>query len=381
MVPEGSGKFVKTAGRGRGDTADYRSLLLGEVPLLDTRAPAEFARGAFPSATNIPLMTDDERHRVGICYRREGREAAIALGHALVAGERRQQRLADWVAFAGTHPDGFLYCFRGGMRSQIVQAWLGEAGVDYPRVHGGYRALRRFLLEALPGSLADCRLILISGKTGTGKTRVIEALRAAIDLEGMARHRGSAFGRLPQPQPTQINFENSLSIAFLQHLAAGRRTLFLEDEGRLIGRVAVPEVLRQRMQQAAQLVVEEDLQSRVELVIEDYIVALGQQYTRICQATGPARHEQRLRADLAKLRKRLGGLLHQQVDAKLVEAFQRQRSCGDLSAHRQWITPLLVQYYDPMYEYQMQLRAGPRLGHGNRTAIIEQARVISGSSQ
>ena len=97
MVPEGSAKFVKTAGRGRGDTADYRSLLLGEVPLLDTRAPVEFARGAFPSATNIPLMTDDERHRVGICYRREGREAAIALGHALVAGERRQQRPARAV--------------------------------------------------------------------------------------------------------------------------------------------------------------------------------------------------------------------------------------------------------------------------------------------
>ena len=365
----------------RPDSADYRQLLISDAPLLDTRAPQEFARGAFPTAVNLPLITDAERHQVGIRYQQAGQQSALELGHSLVAGERKQQRLSAWMEFAGKNPGGYLYCFRGGLRSQIVQAWLREAGVDYPRVLGGYKAMRRFLLEELPQSLAGCRLILISGKAGAGKTRVISALEAAVDLEGQARHRGSAFGGLLQDQPSQIDFENALGIALLKKSAAGRQTLFVEDEGRLIGRLSLPEELRQCMHNAPMLVIEEELRERVEVVIEDYVIDLGRRFAKAFPGDGPAQHENKLRLGLFKLRKRLGGLLYQQLEAKLAGAFQQQRGSGDLSGHRQWIEPLLLQYYDPMYEYQIRRRTGSVLARGKRAAIIEQARTLAGSRE
>ena len=361
------------------DSDDYRQLLVSDTPLLDTRAPLEFARGAFPKAVNLPLMTDAERHQVGIRYQQAGQQSALELGNSLVAGERKQQRLSAWMEFAGKNPGGYLYCFRGGLRSEIVQAWLREAGVDYPRVLGGYKAMRRFLLEELPQSLTKSRLILISGKAGAGKTRVISALQEAVDLEGLARHRGSAFGGLLRDQPTQIDFENALSIALLKRTAAGRRTLFVEDEGHLIGRLSLPGELRRCMHNAPMLVIEEELRKRVEVVIEDYVIDLGGRFAKTYAGDGPAQHENTLRRGLIKLRKRLGGLLYQQLEEKLADAFQQQRVSGDLSGHRQWIEPLLLQYYDPMYEYQLRQRTGNLLGRGKRAAIMEQARTLAGS--
>ena len=94
----------------RDDTADYRALFLTDVPLMDTRAPVEFARGAFPTAANLPLMTDEERHQVGIRYKESGQASAIELGHSLVTGEVREARTRSWCDFARAHPDGYLYC-------------------------------------------------------------------------------------------------------------------------------------------------------------------------------------------------------------------------------------------------------------------------------
>ena len=102
--------------RERPDTADYRALFLADAPLADLRSPGEFAQGAFPGSLSLPLMTDGERAEVGTCYKRSGQQAAIELGHRLVCGQTRAERLARWADFARHHPDGYLYCFRGGLR-------------------------------------------------------------------------------------------------------------------------------------------------------------------------------------------------------------------------------------------------------------------------
>ena len=116
--------------------------------MLDTRAPVEFVKGAFPGAVNIPLMNDAEREQIGLRYKQQGQDAAIALGHQLVSGETKAARIRAWADFAHRHPDGCLYCFRGGLRSRIARQWIQEeAGIDYPRVAGGYKAMRGFLLE------------------------------------------------------------------------------------------------------------------------------------------------------------------------------------------------------------------------------------------
>ena len=355
----------------RPDTRDYRALFLNDVPMMDMRAPAEFFHGAFPCARNLPLMTDEERAQVGRCYKQHGQDAAIKLGHQLVSGECKAERLARWSEFARRHPEGYLYCFRGGLRSQTVQQWLRAEGIDYPLVAGGYKAMRRFLLDELERSLAWADMVLISGKTGTGKTRVIQRLERSVDLEGLTNHRDSTFGQLPDPQPSQIDFENSLSIALLKLLAGRDSRVFLEDEGRLIGRLNLPESLRERMAQSPMAVVEQSLSERVDVIIEDYVVDLGQRYAARHGESGAALHRGKLHDDLDRIRKRLGGERHQRVSDSMTAAFAAQDDHGDLVGHREWITILLEQYYDPMYEYQMDQRSGEILFRGSREAVVE----------
>ena len=125
---------------------DPLQLFLNDTPLMDVRAPVEFNEGAFPTARNIPLINDEERHVIGKTYKDLGQDEAIKLGVELVSGTTKSDRLAQWQQFTKTHPEGVLYCFRGGMRSKVTQQWLfEETGVRYPRVKGGYKVLRRFI--------------------------------------------------------------------------------------------------------------------------------------------------------------------------------------------------------------------------------------------
>jgi len=294
----------------------------------------------------------------------------------LVKGDLREQRTAAWCQFAGEHPEGFLYCFRGGLRSNTAQQWMGDAGVNYPLVRGGYKAMRRFLLEELVQSVSRASFVLVGGKTGSGKTRVIEALQRQVDLEGLAHHRGSSFGHLVDPQPSQIDFENALSIALMQLLAVNTAPIILEDEGRLIGRVSLPEELREKMQSSPLLVVEEPLAQRIQVILEDYVHDLGRRYAERYGLEGAARHQRALSEGLARIERRLGGALHQQLQALMQQAFASATDADDV--HRQWIEALLVQYYDPMYDYQMGKREGEILERDSRENIIALAAEISG---
>ncbi|EED32129.1 tRNA 2-selenouridine synthase [gamma proteobacterium NOR5-3] len=352
----------------RGDSTDYARLFLADTPLLDTRAPIEFAAGAFPTAQSLPLMSNDERAAVGTCYKEQGQEAAIALGHQLVSGDVREQRLASWKQFAKDHPDGYLYCFRGGLRSQLVQQWLRESGVDYPRITGGYKAMRRFLIDTLNALSQRADIILVAGATGTGKTRLVKALPKAIDLEGLAKHRGSAFGRLIEEQPTQIDFENAIAIALLK-LSQSDGPVILEDEGQLIGRLALPASLRMRMSEAPLVVLEYPVEERVQVVFEDYVLDLGERFRQVYGEAGLAAHRDRLLSDLERTQKRLGGERYRHIAGLMQSAFDTQQSTGDAEGHRDWIRHMLVDYYDPMYAYQLSKREGSRLCSGDRAAL------------
>jgi tRNA 2-selenouridine synthase len=361
----------------RVDTDDYRALFLQHTPMIDLRAPAEFARGAFPGSISLPLMTDEERAQVGICYKQQGQEAAIKLGHELVAGDIKAERLAAWTAFIESYPECVLYCWRGGLRSQTVQLWLKDAGVECPRVRGGYKAMRQYLLEELRRSIDNSDIVLISGKTGTGKTRVVERLVRCIDLEGLANHRGSTFGQMPTPQPAQIDFENSLSIQFLRLLATHNLPIFLEDEGRLVGRVALPNELQIKMKAAPMLVVEQTLDERVDMVLKDYIVDLGQRYTLSHGEEGAHLHAEKMLYDLSRIQRRLGGDRYKKMQHIMQQSFEEQRRSGDITLHREWIAFLLSAYYDPMYAYQLDKRGGERLFRGDRDSVLEKAREMS----
>ncbi|MGD2081877.1 MAG: tRNA 2-selenouridine(34) synthase MnmH [Chromatiales bacterium] len=335
---------------------DYRRLFLNGVPLMDVRAPVEFDQGAFPRAENHPLIDDAERHEIGIRYAEAGQDAAAALGHRLVDGPTKAARVAAWAAFARRHPGGALYCFRGGMRSRISQRWLYEAtGVRYPRVRGGYKALRRFLLEELEASAARIRPLIIGGRTGVGKTRVLQRLDPALDLERLAWHRGSAFGRHATPQPGQVDFENALSVALLRHRAAGNGLLAVEDESRAIGSRHIPPPLFEALKRAPLVLVETGLEERVGNILQEYVVdALAEHRAQHGARTGWERWVTDLLDSLDRIRKRLGAARHASLRALMAEALEHQRHSGETGPHRVWIRTLLAEYYDPMYDYQIE---------------------------
>lgn len=359
--------------------ADYRRLFLNDVPMMDVRAPVEFGQGAFPGTVNRPLMDDGERQQVGTCYKQQGQEAAIALGHQLVSGQTQRERIAGWVAFAQANPQGVLYCFRGGLRSQIVQQWLrSEAQTAYPRVQGGYKAMRTFLLETTQAAAQQCDFVVLSGLTGTGKTALIAQLACGLDLEGHANHRGSSFGQRVSTQPTQIDFENRLAIDILKKRAQGHGFFVLEDEGRHVGKCSVPLELRQRLEQAPIVCLQDSFDDRVERILRDYVVLQHADFVAVYgEALGAERFSVRLRESLARLSRRLGGERHQQLDALMQTALVRQTASGDVDLHRAWITALVREYYDPMYVYQRDSRRERIVFEGDERAVLAYLRERS----
>ncbi|AWY40251.1 tRNA 2-selenouridine(34) synthase MnmH [Pseudomonas putida] len=357
------------------DCTDYRDIFLNDRPMMDARAPIEFAKGAFPGVVNLPLMNDQERQRVGTCYKQQGQQAAIELGHQLVSGHIKAERIQAWADFARAHPDGYLYCFRGGLRSQIVQQWLkSEAGIDYPRVGGGYKAMRTFLLNTLEQAVTQCDFVLLGGMTGTGKTDVLTQLDNGLDLEGHANHRGSSFGKRATGQPSNIDFENRLAVDLLKKRAQGLEQFVLEDENRAIGSCALPLPLYQGMQAFPMVWLEDSLQGRIERILRDYVVDLCAEFIRVHGDEGFALFSERMLDSLNKLYKRLGGERHGRMLLLMEEALAEQGRSGAVDLHRGWIEGLLVEYYDPMYVFQREKKGARVEFAGERGAVIEYLR-------
>ena len=355
---------------------DFERIVLEGRPLIDTRAPVEFAEGAFPGAVNLPLMSDAERAEVGTCYKREGPEAALRRGHELVNEAVRRPRIAAWAAFHREHPDAILYCFRGGQRSRIAQQWLAEyEGQVIPRLRGGYKAFRRYLLEqletALPAWLQTLPRYVLGGMTGSGKTRLLQRIPHSIDLEAIAHHRGSAFGRHVEPQPTQIAFENALAYALIRYRHADHPWLLFEDEGRNIGARYLPKALQAGLYDGARLLIlETPFAERVAITLDEYVYAAQARYREHDPERGLAAWQAALRESMDRIRRRLGGERHRELVARFEAACRHQERTGETEAHREWIAYLLHEYYDPMYRYQLSRKTLPVAFRGDAEALL-----------
>jgi len=362
----------------RPDTDHYRQLFLNDVPMMDMRAPVEFNKGAFPCSENIPLLDDQQREAVGTCYKQKGQDAAIELGWQLATPAIREQRIVAWQDFIQRHPNGYLYCFRGGLRSRLSQQLVAEAGTTYPLVTGGYKAMRRFLIDELEQQCETLPLTLISGRTGSGKTLVIHELAHALDLEGQANHRGSAFGRQLQPQPSQIDFENSLSIAVMKQRAQHPLPVFAEDEGRMIGGVTLPMCFISLMQKAPLAILETPLTERIDIVLADYITDAYPQYvSQFGEEEGAIQFREQILGNLSRIRKRLGGERFTQLQSEFSAALTQLVEHDDATGFRAGIELLLTDYYDPMYDYQQGQREGRVVFRGPRAALLQWAETYS----
>ncbi|GAA3971966.1 tRNA 2-selenouridine(34) synthase MnmH [Allohahella marinimesophila] len=348
------------------------------MPFIDTRSPGEFEKGAFPSALSLPLMNNEERALVGTCYKEKGQAAAIDLGHGLVYGAVKQSRIDRWIKQLHRHPETVLYCFRGGLRTKISLEWLAEAGLVVPYVEGGYKAMRHFLIETIEAA-GQHPWLVVAGKTGSGKTELLKAAVetasdiAVVDLEHLANHRGSAFGSEVTPQPSQINFENALAIELLRLGQGSASQVLIEDEGRLIGRAFVPMPVQTVIRNSDMVELVRPFEERAQAIAEDYVLRRQQELLELFDASTDvlALVEDRLLEQLGSIRRRLGGERHALLTQRLSEAFVRYRSNSDVTEHFSWIEPLLLDYYDPMYEHQASRSNRNLLFRGEQPEILE----------
>lgn len=337
-------------------TDDFHQIVINSLPLIDVRSPKEYAKGAFLNSVNLPIMTDEERHLIGICYKEKGHDEAVKLGHELVYGDTKNERIKSWVSHIDHSPSSLLYCYKGGLRSQITQQWITDTiSKDILRLDGGYKAFRNYLLNALEPSEQTSIPIVLSGNTGSGKTLLLNELKNSIDLEGLANHRGSAFGKQITPQPSQINFENNLAYALIKHKYHKYSYLIVEDEGRNVGSCFIPNALVEFFNNGDLVVVEENFEKRVYITLDEYVIKSQEQYIKAYgDEHGLSEWFDYLESSIHKVKKRLGLERYQHILDSFSSAYKHQQSTGKYELHKEWISILLKEYYDPMYEYQIQ---------------------------
>ena len=319
---------------------------------LDVRSEGEAATASIPGFINAPVLNNSERHEVGTVYKREGQAQAISLGHRLV-GPHKDARVTGWVASVRSSREqgAVVACWRGGLRSRTSAEWLGAAlGKDarVELVRGGYKAMRALLLEELdPGKFTD-DITVIAGPTGSGKTDLLRAAgSAALDLEAMASHRGSAFGRVfGATQPAQATFENRLFLdLFAKRLRTARYPLVLEDESLPIGDVRLPKPVFEAITRAPVVLLEVSLEERTRRLALTYGVEDSRTH-------GPERVRDSLLRAVARISRRLGGLRAAKLSGLIEIAFVRDPF--RLENHLEWVNYLLVEHYDAYYRRSIE---------------------------
>lgn len=294
-----------------------------QLPLVDARSEGEFAQSHIPGAINIPILDNAERIQVGTLYKQAGPEKATLKGFELV-GPRfhliQREALRKFPA-----KKLILYCWRGGMRSQILSWLLTQVGFEIYRLDGGYKTYRSFTYAAVRKPYP---LLVLGGKTGAAKTVLLQKLKErgeqVVDLEGLANHKGSSFGAIGQPaQPTVEQFENLLAEQLREiHLD---QALWVENESRRIGQIILPDSFYLQMTQSPRI--------EIDKTDEERIAHIASEYAALDQGE--------LSAAVLRLQKRLGGDRTKQA----LEAIQTNQP-------EIWI-PILLLYYDKTYEFDL----------------------------
>ncbi|HZZ87606.1 MAG TPA: tRNA 2-selenouridine(34) synthase MnmH [Caulobacteraceae bacterium] len=325
------------------DRADAAALAPFDA-IIDVRSPAEFAEDHVPGAINLPVLDDAERARVGTIYVQESRFLARRVGAALVArnvAHHLETALAD-------KPGGFrplIYCWRGGQRSGAMATILAQVGWRTAVIAGGYRTYRRHVQARLYDEAPTLRLVLLDGRTGSGKTELLARLAArgmqTLDLEALAEHRGSVFGAVGRPQPSQKMFESRL-LAALDALDPARPTV-VEAEASKVGDRMVPPTLWKAMTAAPRLMVSAPLAARADYLAAHYAQVVADRVA--------------FEAALARLPIHIG--------KQILEAWRALADAGDLAS---LAAGLIETHYDPAYD-----RASRKEGRPAPTGTVAMA--------
>jgi tRNA 2-selenouridine synthase len=297
--------------------------------IIDVRAPVEFKKGHLPGAVNIPLFEDIERAEIGTLFKQQGKDTAVTRGLEIVSP--KMVGFVNQVRQLSKNKNVFVYCFRGGMRSNSFAWLMNTSGLNARILKGGYKSYRNHVLNYFA---QPQQLILLGGHTGSGKTDIIKHLAQSgvqtIDLEGLANHKGSAFGGINEDkQPSQQNFEHGLYQAF-QKLDV-MKSIVLEDESKSIGYNKIPHALWLQMKQATIVKLDIPFELRIENLVKDYA-------TTDIEA---------LKACVVKIAQQLGLL-----NTKLCLQYLDEGNLHDTAR-------LTLQYYDKVYGYTYSQKQQP----------------------
>lgn len=268
------------------------------IPIIDVRSPGEFEQGHIPGAINIPLFSDAERAVVGTLYVHSGKEEAVEKGLNFAVPK------TDWfietLREQCSSGEIILHCWRGGLRSAAMAEVFSKAGFGVALLTGGYKAYRRFVREQLS---RESRIMVLGGFTGSGKTELLHAIACmgeqVVDLEGLACHKGSAFGALGQAaQPTNEQFENNLYQCWSRLDPA--RVIWMEDESRMIGRITLPDPVFEHICKGVLIRIELDMSVRINRLVKEYSgfdkKLLADAVSRIGEQLGGTRTKQAMTA-------------------------------------------------------------------------------------
>jgi tRNA 2-selenouridine synthase len=289
------------------------------ILIIDVRSPKEYKQGHVLGAINIPLLEDESRVIVGTTFKQEGKNKAVLKGFEL-EGKNFSTKIETLLKIQ-EYGKIVLYCWRGGLRSNIMSWLFDKAGFEVSILKGGYKSFRNRCIDTFH---FNYKMTVLGGHTGSGKTKILHQLKEnnfqVIDLEGIANHKGSAYGGLGmKPQPTQEQFENNLAMELF--CVDSKKTIWLEAESIMIGKNQIPTVFFEQMKQARFINLTVDKEQRIKNIIEEYS---GFEIDLLIEST-------------KKIEKKLGGLaLKNSIEALCNKDFH------------QWINYLLV-YYDKAY--------------------------------
>jgi len=296
------------------------------IPVIDVRSPSEFSNGHIPGAYNIPLFDDKEREIVGTTYKKEGRRKAILKGLQLT-GPTMNLKLELAIELAKENRL-LVHCWRGGMRSEAM-AWLFSLGdIETQILDGGYKSYRHHVLEKISEKR---KYIVLGGLTGSGKTEILNYMKGighqVIDLEGIACHKGSAFGSLGQSaQPTSEHFANLL---YHEVEKTDRdKVVWLEDESKNIGSVFMPDLFYTNLRESSVIAIVMDVETRMPRLLKEY----------------SAYPKEELISSIKRISKRLGG----------DNTNEALRGVGESNFSR--AIEITLNYYDKTYLFGLKKR-------------------------
>ena len=302
----------------------FNETLLDSHLVVDVRSPSEHAEDHIPGAISVPLLSDEERAEVGTIYKQTGAHEARVRALELTA-HRFPAMVAEIGATAAGRPI-LVYCWRGGLRSKTVTSILELTGYPAVQLEGGYKAYRNLVIASFEPFCPPGPLVVLHGMTGIGKTTFLLGLKSenfsVVDLEGLACHRGSAFGELGLSQTlSQKRFESLLWNAF-RRLPPGKPVI-VEGESRRIGRLSLPGDMYEVMQRSVKVWCEASISTRVRRLIDEY---------------GVPAYRAEMEEALSRIKKRLGGEKHAEIAGYL-----------DRWEMEPFMTALVRDYYDKVY--------------------------------